>query len=102
MLEAAKKQGREEIEVQDVSDWPEKKAISFMIADNRLAEIAVMDDDLMVDLLKSFDDPLDIPGVDEVFLESLNFESLEEEPKEKEIDENIETEHECPKCGYKF
>ena len=102
LLEAAKKQGREEIEVQDVSDWPEKKAISFMIADNRLAEIAVMDDDLMVDLLKSFDDPLDIPGVDEVFLESLNFESLEEEPKEKEIDENIETEHECPKCGYKF
>ena len=25
-----------------------------------------------------------------------------EEPKEKELDENIEVEHECPKCGYKW
>lgn len=72
LLMAAKKQGRAKIEVQDVSDWPEEKAISFMISDNRLAELAIMDDDLLSDLLKDFDDPLDIPGIDENFLDELD------------------------------
>jgi len=72
LLEAIKLQNREEIEVVDVSDWDEKKAISFMVADNRLAELAVMDDDLLADLLKDFDDPLDIPGIDEEYIDSLD------------------------------
>ena len=71
LLEAAKAQGREEIEIQDVSDWPEKKALSYMIADNRLADLAIMDDDLLAGLLKDFDEPLDIPGIDEAFLDEL-------------------------------
>lgn len=74
LLEAAKKQGRSQIEVQDVSDWPEEKAIKFMIADNRLAEIAIMDDDILAGLLKDLGDPLDVPGIDEAFLDELGFE----------------------------
>jgi hypothetical protein len=31
---------------------------------------------------------------------NINFE--DEEIKEKEVDENIETTNECPKCGYKW
>jgi len=27
---------------------------------------------------------------------------IEEEINEKEVDENMETENECPKCGYKW
>lgn len=87
LLEAAKKQGREEIEVQDVSDWPEDKALKFMIADNRLAEIAIMDDDKLAEVLKIFDDPLDIPGIDEAFLDSLDIELNPGEDEEKEKSE---------------
>jgi DNA modification methylase len=72
LLEAALRQGREKIEVQDVSDWSEEKAIKFMISDNRLAELAIMDDDMLADLLKDFDEPLDIPGIDESFLDELD------------------------------
>lgn len=102
LLMAAKKQKMKEIEIKDVSDWPEEKAVKFMISDNRLAELAIMDDDLLADLLKGFDEPLDIPGIDESFLDELSPDLNEEDIKEKEIDENIETEHECPKCGYKW
>lgn len=71
LLEAAKYQNRETIEVQDVSDWPEEKAIKFMISDNRLAEMAIMDDDLLSGLLLDFDEPLDIPGIDQKLLDEL-------------------------------
>lgn len=73
LLMAAKKQGRDAIKVQDVLDWPEEKAISYMIADNRLPELAIMDDDLLSGLLADFDEPLDIPGIDEDFLNDLDF-----------------------------
>lgn len=70
-MEAARLQNRETIEIQDVSDWPEEKALKFMVADNRLAQLAVMDDDALIGLLENFDNPLDIPGVDENLLDGL-------------------------------
>lgn len=72
LLEAAKSQNREAIEVQDVSDWPEEKAIKFMISDNRLAEMAIMDNDLLSGLLLDFDEHLDIPGINQDFLDGLD------------------------------
>jgi len=71
LLIAAEKQGRDEIEIQDVSDWSEEKAIKFMIADNRLPELGIMNDETLAEMLKGFDDPLDIPGIDEKFLDEL-------------------------------
>ena len=71
LLEAAIKQGHEEIEIKDVSDWPEEKAIKFMISDNRLAAMAIMDNDLLSELLIDFDEPLDIPGIDQKLLDEL-------------------------------
>lgn len=71
LLEAAKLLNRETIEIQDVSDWPEEKALKFMIADNRIPQLAIMDDDILSGLLTGFDDPLDIPGIDETFLDTL-------------------------------
>jgi hypothetical protein len=73
LLEAVKRQGKDTIEVQDVSHWSEEKAIKYMIADNRLPELAIMDDDLLSGLLAEFDEPLDIPGVDENLLDELDF-----------------------------
>ena len=98
LLEAASKQGREEIEIQDVSDWSEEKAIKFMIADNRLSEIAIMDDDILAGILEDIDDPLDIPGIDDDFLEKItstdlgNIEQVDKTENSKLII--------CPKCGF--
>lgn len=73
LLIAAKKRGLKEIEICDISEWPEEKAISFMVADNRLADIAIMDYNLLTELLKDLGDPIDIPGVDERFLDEFDF-----------------------------
>ena len=73
LLEAARAQKKDSIEVHDVSDWPEEKAIKFMITDNRLAELGIMDDDLLAGLLKDLGDPLDVPGIDEAFLDDIGF-----------------------------
>lgn len=81
LMEAAKLQNRTEIEVQDVSDWPEEKAISFMIADNRLQELAIMDNDILSGLITNIDEPLNIPGIDEDLLSDLNLSHDEEEEK---------------------
>ena len=85
LLEAAKLQNRETIEIQDVSDWPEEKAIKFMIADNRIPQLAVMDDDILSGLLTDFDEPLDIPGVDENFLDRLDL-GIDDVDKEDTIE----------------
>jgi len=43
---------------------------------------------------------IELPGIDVELIKS-NFQ-LYENPNEKEVDENIETNNECPKCGYKW
>jgi len=48
---------------------------------------------------------LSLDSIGDIEIPELNiklFDGLEEEPKEKEYDENLETENECPKCGYKW
>ena len=52
---------------------------------------------------KDFDIGLDFMDEIEIPELELNFEGLEEEPKEKEIsEEDLEFEHKCPKCGYEW
>ena len=78
------------------------EATAFAIADNRSAELAEWDDKL-TEVLKSLQDA-------DVNLEQLGFtsddvkiEAQKIAPEEfAEVDENIETEHQCPKCGYKW
>jgi ParB-like chromosome segregation protein Spo0J len=78
------------------------EATAFAIADNRSAELAEWDDKL-TEVLKSLQDA-------DVNLEQLGFTSddvkIEAEkiaPEEfAEVGENIETEHQCPKCAYKW
>ncbi len=71
LAKAARAQGLETLEAEDVSEWDEKKAKAFMIADNRLPELAVMDEaKLLADLLE-FDEPTDIPGVEPEFMDEL-------------------------------
>jgi ParB-like chromosome segregation protein Spo0J len=78
------------------------EATAFAIADNRSAELAEWDDKL-TEVLKSLQDA-------DVNLEQLGFtsddvkiEAQKIAPEEfAEVGENIETEHQCPKCAYKW
>ena len=79
------------------------EATAFAIADNRTAELAEWEEDKLNAVLKSLQDE----GVDLVDVgyspEELKIEAEKEAPSEfAEVDENIETEHQCPKCGYKW
>ena len=79
------------------------EAIMFAIADNRTAELAEWEEDKLNAVLKSLQDE----GVDLVDVgyspEDVKIEVEKEAPQEfAEVDENIETEHNCPKCGYKW
>ncbi|KKK52227.1 hypothetical protein LCGC14_3107040, partial [marine sediment metagenome] len=55
----------------DVSHWDEAKATAFMLADIRTPGMAIVDDQVLVEALRAFDEPLDIPGFDKDFLKGL-------------------------------
>jgi ParB-like chromosome segregation protein Spo0J len=79
------------------------EATAFAIADNRTAELAEWEEDKLNAVLKSLQDE----GVDLVDVgylpEEFKIEAEKEAPQEfAEVDENIETEHQCPKCSYKW
>lgn len=58
-----------------------------MVADNRLADMAVMNDDLLSDLITGFDEPLDVPGIDEDFLNDLDLGGSLNDDNDKDPDE---------------
>jgi len=105
LIMAAKELGWQEINALDVSHLTKKQAKALLIADNKTAEMAIPDIDLLSALLEDFECPvIDIPGITEDIMKSLEKSQPKTPPPDdfKEYDENIETEHECPKCGYKW
>jgi len=89
------------ITLDDLSD-EQKKA--YVIADNQLAMNATWDKDILkleLDALQAAGFDLGIVGFDEAELADLMFD--EPPPKDfKEFDEDIATDHKCPKCGYEW
>ena len=83
-------------------------ATAFGIADNRTAELAEWDENLgdILASLKAEDFPLAEIGFDEADLQQFvqKTEAVEEAPPSEfaAVDETISTDHECPKCGYKW
>ena len=81
---------------------------AYVLADNRIALNSGWDEAMLsVELSELHADELDLGllGFDALELEkSLHVEAGPQEPPQdfKEVDEGIETEHECPKCGYKW
>jgi len=71
LVTAALKSGRLTLDAVDVSHWDEAKATAFMLADIRTPGMAIVDDQILVEALRAFDEPLDIPGFDEDFLKGL-------------------------------
>ena len=81
---------------------------AYILADNRIALNSGWDEEMLANELSDLHaDELDLGllGFDALELEKLlHMEAGPQEPPQdfKEVDENIETEHECPKCGYKW
>jgi ParB-like chromosome segregation protein Spo0J len=106
-LKAAVKLGYEEVPCIIVDDMSDNDIRALRISVNKLAEKADWDDEL----LKLELDELELAGIS---LEEIGFElgevgELPAEDEEvdspedfKEVDEGIETDHECPKCGYRW
>lgn len=77
----------------------EHEADLFALADNKLGELATWDDEGVGSILASFDDEeRSIAGFDdEAFAPIVDPDAPEAFTS---FDETIETEHQCPKCGY--
>ena len=103
-LEAAMLMGAEGVPV-DYQDFEsEADEWAHMIADNKIAELAEIDNDILKDVLLELDTgamDMDLTGFNVNELEKL-MTQIHVEPDEKEFDENIETEHKCPSCGYEW
>jgi ParB-like chromosome segregation protein Spo0J len=101
---AARQLGIETVPVMTAIGWSEAKIRAYRLADNKLALNSGWDEELLaLELadLRELGAALDLTGFD-----AASIESLLAGPKAPdgfdEYDENIETEHECPKCGYKW
>jgi hypothetical protein len=82
-------------------------ATGYAIADNRLGDLSHFDDAALRALLESLDAPLDVPGIDQSFIDSLSNASFSGDfeagdSSAKEIDTNFEMTHTCPKCGFEY
>jgi ParB-like chromosome segregation protein Spo0J len=96
------------VPVLDVSGWSDAKRRAYILADNKLALNAGWDQDLLgleLSDLREADFDLNLTGFDGFAIESfLNPPERDDTPPDDfgEVDENIATEHECPKCGYRW
>lgn len=77
---------------------------AFRIADNRLGELAEWNYALLKDEFEELDTGdfnMDLTGFNEQEIEEM-MTVYGDEYQEKEVDENIETENECPSCHYRW
>lgn len=106
-VEAAMTLGLKDVPVIVVGkDWTEDQLRAYVLADNQLALNAGWDKDLLAIELKELNDvgfDIALTGFDEVFLEkTLGLGEIEAPAEFDEFDEDIKTDHECPKCGFKW
>lgn len=70
---------------------------SFMIADNRLAEISAWNDEELNALLKEIEDSVELTGFSMEQLQDTEASVPTPAPGE---DRNLPVQHQCPKCGH--
>jgi len=103
-LEAAKRLGWKHMACV-VVDEQSVDATAYAIADNRTAELATWDDETLASLLQSLPEDARLDAGYKVedlgaLLERLTPPVAPEDFAE--VDENIPTDHSCPKCGYSW
>lgn len=104
-LEAARSLGWQTIQAVR-SELSPVEAVAYGIADNRSAELAEWDLEVLPKLLESLDDEtreaIDFPEEALTVLGAASPESLQV-PDSQEIDvESFEGRHQCPRCGFEF
>jgi hypothetical protein len=79
----------------------EAEEYQFMVSDNTIQELSELDRAMVnVDVLEFGPDfDLDMLGIPEF---KIDLDQNDIEIREKELDENIMTDKECPSCGYKW
>jgi hypothetical protein len=100
-LQAAIKMGQNQVPV-DYQDFDsEAEEYQFMVSDNTIQELSELDRAMVnVDVLEFGPDfDLDMLGIPEF---KIDLDQNDIEIREKELDENIMTDKECPSCGYKW
>ena len=103
-LQAAKLLNVELVPVDEQDFATEADEWAHLLADNRIAELAETDGAILKDVLVELDTgafDMDLTGFDAAELERVinSYHAPEDFPV---ADENLPTEHQCPKCGYKF
>jgi site-specific DNA-methyltransferase (adenine-specific) len=101
---AAQRLGLQSVPVLVATDLTDQQVKAYRLADNRSAELADWDFSKLAVELDGIDDAL------KASLADLNFDALQTQipvepeslPEFPEVNENIDTEHTCPKCGYKW
>jgi ParB-like chromosome segregation protein Spo0J len=99
---AAKNLGITEVPCMVAVGWSEAQIRAYRIADNQLGNNSSWDNSLLkfeVGELRDFGFNTDILGLDSATLDSF-FSSPDAPGSFKAVDENLETEHECPRCHY--
>lgn len=103
-LEAAKRLNIAEVPVIYL-DLPYEKAVAYVLADNRLAELAENDTEKLANLLNEIwefpDFDLELTGYDESFLQTPEFNPVGEEEQGKLDELQLKTVT-CPECGHEF
>jgi len=110
MLEAAKSLGWEDGLVLWVDD-DDVTAARRALADNRTAELATWDENMLQEILSELGDlDVEVPGFNAEEIDALCNSVLGEEGEDvregdgpKEIDpDSYELDHRCPRCGFEF
>jgi ParB-like chromosome segregation protein Spo0J len=105
-LKAAQKLGLDKVPVRFL-DLDPAEAAALALADNKLGELAEWDEEAVAEILGELEQqgtPIDGLGWDDDELRNLlnagpGDVAAEEFP---EVDEDIETQHRCPSCGYEW
>lgn len=105
-LLAARKLGLDEVPVHVATDLTANQIKAYRLADNRVGEESAWNDSLLkLELadLRDMGEDLQVIGFDDNQLEAFLAERDDEAPEDfEEFGEDMETEHQCPSCGYRF
>jgi hypothetical protein len=101
---AARQIGIETVPVMTARGWSEAKVRAYRLADNKLAELSSWDNELLgleLSDLRDLGASVELIGFDAVSLDKL-IAGPAAPGAFGEYNETIETEHTCPKCGFRW
>jgi ParB-like chromosome segregation protein Spo0J len=105
-LKAAQKIELSTVPVLLCDEWTDAQVKAFRLMANRSANWAAWDEELLgleLEDLQGLDFDLELTGFNVDELQNLlNIDSAEPPSSFPEKDESIETEHQCPRCGFRF